>query len=184
MMLLMQAALNSAVSLIISHLFNKLAFDINFNMSIDLLNQELDKIQNFITHIDAEKAIKLSQMTMKHYYNNKHQSKFFNINDNIMLRLHKGYSILIVTNKKLAQQYAGPFKVLERIGRLAYRLKLPPHWKVHPVISIAHLESYRTDMFNCPRPSHPDAVYVEGDTDEYRSYVIEKLIDKSVQIIR
>ena len=38
-------------------------------------------------------------------------------------------------------------------------------------------------MFNRPWSSHPDAVYVEGDTDEYKSFVIEKLIDKSVQII-
>src|SRR6266536_507937 len=101
----MQVTLNSAVSSMISHLLNKLAFDINFNMSIDLLNQELDKIQNFTVCIDAEKAIKLSQMTMKCYYNNKHQSKFFNVDDNIMLQLHKDYSILIVINKKLAQQY-------------------------------------------------------------------------------
>ena len=71
-MLLIQAALNSAISSMISYLFNKLAFDINFNMLIDLLNQELDKIQNFIVCIDVEKAIKLSQMTMKHYYDNKH----------------------------------------------------------------------------------------------------------------
>jgi len=82
---LMQAALNSAVSSITDHLFNKLAFDINLNMSINLLNQELDKIQNFIICIDTEKAIKLSQMTMKHYYDNKHQSKFFNVDNNIML---------------------------------------------------------------------------------------------------
>src|SRR6266496_4150327 len=123
----MQAALNSAVSSTISHLLNKLAFSINFNMSIDLLNQELDKIQNFTTCIDVKKAIKLSQMTMKHYYDNKHQPKFFNINDNIMLQLHKNYSILIVTNKKLAQQYAGLFKVLEQIRRLVYRLKLSLH---------------------------------------------------------
>src|SRR5437762_9088222 len=98
----MQAALNSAVSLTISHSLNKLAFSINFNMLIDLLNQELDKIQNFITCIDIEKAIKLSQMTMKCYYNNKHQSKFFNVDDNIMLQFHKDYSILIIINKKLA----------------------------------------------------------------------------------
>src|SRR5436190_23818074 len=123
----MQAALNSAVSSTISHLLNKLAFSINFNMSINLLNQELDKIQNFITHIDTEKAIKLSQMTMKHYYDNKHQSKFFNVDDNIMLQLHKDYSIFIVINKKLAQQYADSFKVLEQIKRLVYRLKLSLH---------------------------------------------------------
>src|SRR5436189_6250278 len=102
-MSLMQVALNSAVSSTISHSFNKLAFSINFNMSIDLLNQELDKIQNFTVCIDVKKAIKLSQMTMKCYYDNKHQSKFFNINDNIMLQFHKNYSILIVINKKLAQ---------------------------------------------------------------------------------
>src|SRR5436190_19116451 len=98
----MQVILNSAVSSMISHLLNKLAFDIDFNMLIDLLNQELDKIQNFTAHIDIKKAIKLSQMTMKHYYDNKHQSKFFNINNNVMLQLHKNYSILIVINKKLA----------------------------------------------------------------------------------
>src|SRR5204863_4178564 len=125
--LLMQAALNSTVSSITDHSFNKLAFDINFNMSIDLLNQELDKIQDFITHIDTEKAIKLSQMTMKHYYNNKHQSKFFNIDDNVMLQLHKDYSILIVINKKLAQQYIDSFKVLEQIEKLVYKLKLSSH---------------------------------------------------------
>ena len=81
----MQAVLNSAVSSIIDHSFNKLVFDINLNMSIDLLNQELDKIQNFIVYIDTEKTIKLSQITMKCYYDNKHQSKFFNVDDNIML---------------------------------------------------------------------------------------------------
>src|SRR5436190_23255363 len=83
--LLMQVTLNSAVSSIISHLFNKLVFDINLNMLIDLLNQELDKIQNFTVCIDIKKAIKFSQMTMKCYYNNKHQSKFYNINNDIML---------------------------------------------------------------------------------------------------
>src|SRR2546429_9784327 len=98
----MQAVLNSIVSSTINNLFNKLMFSIKLNMSIDLLNQELDKIQNFITHIDAEKAIKLSQMTMKYYYDNKHQSKFFNVDDDVMLQLHKNYSIFIIINKKLA----------------------------------------------------------------------------------
>jgi hypothetical protein len=31
-------------------------------------------------------------------------------------------------------------RVLERIGNLAYRLDIPPNWKIHPVISVAHLE--------------------------------------------
>ena len=122
-------------------------------------------------------------MTIKHYYNNKHQSKFFNVDDDVMLRLHKDYSILIVINKKLAQQYAGLFKILKQIRKLVYKLKLSSHWKIHSVISIAHLESYRADVFNHSWLSHSDMIYMKEDTDEYRSYVIEKLIDKSVQII-
>ena len=82
-------------------------------MLINLLNQELDKIQNFTAHIDIKKAIKLSQMRMKCYYNNKHKSIFFNIKDSIIQQCHKNYSILIIINKKLAQQYADSFKVLE-----------------------------------------------------------------------
>src|SRR5206468_12627563 len=125
--LLMQAALNSTVSSMTDYLLNKLIFDINFNMSINLLNQKLDKIQNFTVCIDIEKAIKLLQITMKCYYDNKHQSKFFNIDDNVMLQFHKDYSILIIINKKLAQQYASLFKVLEQIRKLVYRLKLSSH---------------------------------------------------------
>ena len=152
-------------------------------MSIDLLNQELDKIQNFTACIDIRKAIKLSQMTIKCYYDNKHQSKFFNVDDNIMLWLHKSYSILIIINKKLAQQYVNLFKVLKQIRKLAYRLKLSLHWKIYSVISIAHFEFYRADAFNHSQSSHSDVIYMKEDTDEYRSYVIKKLINKNIQII-
>jgi hypothetical protein len=79
---------------------------------------------------------------MKKHYDAKHQSKFLMPGDYVTLRLHRGYNIpgLKGRNVKLEQQFAGPFKVLERIGRLAYRLELPPSMKIHPVISIAHLE--------------------------------------------
>src|SRR6266487_4996173 len=99
----MQVALNSTVSSMTDHLLNKLAFNIKFNMLINLLNQELDKIQNFTACINIKKAIKLSQMIIKCYYDSKHQLKFFNVDNKIMLQLHKRYSILIVINKKLAQ---------------------------------------------------------------------------------
>ncbi|KAN0069219.1 hypothetical protein V8E54_012848 [Elaphomyces granulatus] len=65
-----------------------------------------------------------------------------------MLRLHRGYSIpqIEVLGRKLGPQFAGPFMVVEKIGPLAYRLNLPLHWKIHPVVSIAHLEPRRPDL--------------------------------------
>lgn len=59
-----------------------------------------------------------------------------------MLRLHKGYSLpsTVGITKKLTQQYVGPFLILERIGRLAYKLDITPDWRIYPVFSVVQLE--------------------------------------------
>jgi hypothetical protein len=76
---------------------------------------------------------------------------FFEVGDYVNLRLYKGYKIPLVTNIKLSQQYVRSFRVIERIGRLAYRLKLLANWKVHNVFLIGHLEPVNalgTDPYN------------------------------------
>ncbi len=68
--------------------------------------------------------------------------------------------------KKLSQRYVEPFQILEKLGRLAYRLGLSTCWRIHPVLSVAQLEPapLEKDPFDCPRPNHPDPVFVRGDT--------------------
>lgn len=93
--------------------------------------------------IDAADTIKFAAMFIKDQYNNKHKSMFFNVSNFVALRLHRGYNVTgIKGNTKILQQFAGPFKILKRIGKLAYRVELPPGIKIHPVISVAHLEPY------------------------------------------
>ena len=60
---------------------------------------------------------------------------------------------------------------------------LPPHWKIHPVISISQLEPAPegADPYNRPRPDHPGSIHVDGDTDEWVSYEIEKLVGKRMR---
>lgn len=43
--------------------------------------------------------------------------------------------------------HAGPFNVLERIGRAAYRVDFPPQWRIHAVIFVDHLEPYLMDPY-------------------------------------
>lgn len=79
----------------------------------------------------------------------------------------------------------GPFKVLERVGRLAYHLDIPAIWNVYPVFTIAQLEPCpdpNSDPYirSQPRPNEPPPVFVEGDTDEYKSWELDRIINKRV----
>lgn len=59
-----------------------------------------------------------------------------------MLKFHKSYLIpsFIGVTKKLTQQYVGPFKIIEKVGKLAYRLDVLSNWRIHPVFSVVQLE--------------------------------------------
>jgi hypothetical protein len=46
-------------------------------------------------------------------------------------------SVLPRANLKLSFKYFGPFKVLEKIRKVAYRLELPDHSAIHPMIHVS-----------------------------------------------
>ena len=103
---------------------------------------------------------------------------FLTLGDWALLRLHYGYNILSTTNCRLDQQYAGPFEVLERISRLAYRLKIPDHWKIHDVFSIAQLEpalALGSDLYNRPILDEPSPIKLGTN-----AYEVERILDKWV----
>jgi hypothetical protein len=100
------------------------------NTPVDLISQtlhEVSKRQDFTLRVEASEAIKLAQAAMKRYYDKKHLPKSFNVGDEVMLRLHRGYCIPEAQILQLGLQFAGPFKVLKRIGSLAYKLDFPSH---------------------------------------------------------
>lgn len=91
------------------------------------------------THIDAKDAIAFAAMRIKHYYDANHQPKVFQEGDLVNIRLHKGYHVPAIESKKIGPQLVDPLKVLDRIGRLAYRLELPDNMRIHDVISVIQL---------------------------------------------
>lgn len=82
-------------------------------------------------------------------------------------------------NPKLSNQRAGPFTVLEAHGHLAFRLDLPPIRKIHPIISIAMLESASGEVNSYSCQIEIDISLVEN-MDENDNYEIERTLDRRI----
>ena len=48
-------------------------------------------------------------------------------------------------HKGLVHRYEGPFRVLKRVGKVAYKVELPPNLKAHPVFHVSMLKPYHED---------------------------------------
>ena len=96
---------------------------------------------------EAADALGWAAATMKQRYDTTRRPITLHPGDKVMLKLHKGYQIPGNLGPKLGKQRVGPFTIERMVGRLACRLKLPPTWRIHPVVSVAQLE---------PAPNDPD----------------------------
>lgn len=180
----LQSIMNSSVSST-GKSANEVIYGFKPNQPLDLVAaSSMPELSPPIARISAADALAFASMMAKHYYDRDHKALFLKEGDSAYLRLHKGYNIpanAIIT-RKLGQQYVGPFKVLAKIGHLAYKLDLPGHWRVNPVITVAMLEpapiNEGPDPYERPLPEQPDSVHVEGDTATSKSWEVDRLVDK------
>ena len=81
--------------------------------------------------------------------------------------------------QKLDQLYDGPFEVMEQISPVTYCLRLPDNYPQHPVINIAHLESYeRSPEEFGNRPTKP---LNREDLKDMTQYEVQEIVDEGYQ---
>ena len=93
--------------------------------------------------------MKTEQDRHKNYIDIKITTKEYSVGEHVFLRVKPKKSTLSTRLcAKLASIYVGPFKLLTRVGPVAYQLDLPPHIKMNDVFHVSLLKNYIADKYH------------------------------------
>ncbi|XP_070056177.1 uncharacterized protein [Nicotiana tomentosiformis] len=90
-------------------------------MGPDLVHQAMEKVKII------SKWLKIAQSSQKSYSNVRRKDLEFKEDDWVLLKVSPTRGVMRFGKKgKLSPRYVGPYKIIQRIGQVAYRLELPP----------------------------------------------------------
>jgi len=115
---------------------------------------------------EVKSAICKTQEDMKRYYNqHRTPAPVFNPGDKVFLDVSDIWTTR--PSQKLLHRQLGPFVVEQRIGSMAYRLKLP-HWikQLHPVFNVVKLTPAPNDpIIGCKMEDHPLPIVIDREVE-------------------
>ncbi|GJW01615.1 putative reverse transcriptase domain-containing protein [Tanacetum coccineum] len=94
-----------------------------------------------------KEKLKAAKDRQKNYADNRRKPLEFEVGDQVLLKVSPWKGVIRYRKKgKLAPRYVGPFKILERIGPVAYRLRLPEELcSVHDTFHVSNLKKCLAD---------------------------------------
>ena len=125
--------------------------------------------------------LKIAQDRQKSYADNRIRDLEFQVGDHVFMRISPWKGVLRFGKKgKLSPCYMGPYEIVERIGKVAYRLRLPHELaRIHDVFHVSMLRKYIAD------PSH----VLRDQLVELKEYLTYEerpvqIVDRKDQVLR
>ena len=123
----------------------------------------------------AKQNIQAAQARQQKYANSRRDPEpTFEVGSQVLLKT-KDMKLEFVPTEKLGPRFIGPFKVMEQMGPVTYRLDFPKTMKVHNVIHVNRLKAYNTPIEPEQRFERPPPVVNEESGDE--EFEVEKILN-------
>ena len=142
-----------------------------------LHDKALELVEGFVAERKrARDALLLGQMYQRKAYNKGRLDWEFEVGDKVvinrrnlgLLRDEKG------RGEKLLAKYDGPFEILQKVSAVAYRLRMPASYGMHPVLNIQHLEKYQESPSEFGE--RPQLEKNRADFDALPEYEVDRIV--------
>lgn len=121
------------------------------NMLSEAALYPADLAQEFSSILNAEQIaaqikgnLLKAQERMKMYADRKRSERTLEVGDMVYLKLqpYRHTTLSLHRCLKLHSKYYGPFRIIQKVGPVAYKLLLPEHFKLHPTFHVSQLKKH------------------------------------------
>jgi hypothetical protein len=122
---------------------------------VHTVDEEL-KSRDYILALIKEN-LRDAQSKMKFFADQKRTDRTFEVGDWVYLRLRPYRQMSVSTRRslKLSPRYYGPFQIIYRVGKVAYKLDLPAESKIFPIFHVSSLKKTLGERIH-PNPQLPE----------------------------
>ena len=111
-------------------------------IGLDLIQETEEKVKMI------RESLKVATDRQKSYADMKRKDIRYEVREKVFLKVSPWKKVMrFGKNGKLSPRFIGPYEVIEKVGRVAYCLALPPELeKIHNVFHVSMLRRYQLDL--------------------------------------